>query len=354
VLVPFAMAANLLHWPIAIVFGLSCFAILPLAGLLGEVTEQVAIHTSETLSGLLNATFGNATELIVAIFALQHGLLTVVQVSLLGSILSNTLLVLGCACLAGGLRRDCPTFNKVAAISNATLLQIAVLGLLVPTLLEGVGQLDVYGPVDLKLSRGIAIALLILYLLYIYFQLFTHGHLFEDSSGGDAESGEAEEDEDEEEALFTLTGGCIWLTLVTVFIAFLSEQLTDTLEGASSAWGLGEAFVGFVILPIAGNAAEHSTAVTMAYKGKMDVALGVALGSSTQIALFVIPVMVILGWVMGQPLDLHFGTFETCITFLSSLIVFFVVQNGETNWLEGVMLLFAYGIICYAFFFFET
>jgi len=140
---------------------------------------------------------------------------------------------------------------------------------------------------------------------------------------------------------------------VTVLIAMLSESLTSTLQGASASWGLGEAFVGFVLLPIAGNAAEHSTAVVMAYKGKMDVALGVALGSSTQIALFVIPLMVIIGWMMDAPLDLRFGTFETCITFLSSLIVFFIVQNGETNWLEGAMLLFAYGIICFAFFFFK-
>ncbi|KAL1524955.1 hypothetical protein AB1Y20_019831 [Prymnesium parvum] len=346
--VPLALIANALDWPIGVVFGLSCAAILPLAGLLGEATEQVAIHTSEVLSGLLNATFGNATELIVAIFALQHGLLTVV--SLLGSILSNTLLVLGCACLAGGIRTTTPKFNKVAAISNATLLQIAVLGLLVPTLLDGVGQLQRHDATDLQLSRGISIGLFILYILYIYFQLFTHRNLFEDDAAGGAEDDDGEEDP----VYLTLAGGCVWLAVVTVLIALLSEQLTTTLEGAAAAWHLGEAFVGFVLLPIAGNAAEHSTAVTMAYKGKMDVALGVALGSSTQIALFVIPVMVLLGWVMDQPLDLQFGLFETCIVFMSSLIVFFIVQNGETNWLEGVMLLFSYCIICFAFFFFET
>jgi len=144
-----------------------------------------------------------------------------------------------------------------------------------------------------------------------------------------------------------------WLFASTVVLAYLSELLAGAIEGAAEEMRINKAFVGFVIIPIIGNAAEHSTAVVMAYKGKMDVALGVALGSSTQIALFVIPLMVIIGWAMDEPLDLRFGTFETCITFLSSLIVFFVVQNGETNWLEGAMLLFAYGIICFAFFFFK-
>ena len=192
ILVPVSIASEQLGTSPGIQFALSCAAILPLAGLLGEATEQVAAHTNETLSGLLNATFGNATEAIVSYFALNRGLLTVVQVSLLGSVLSNTLLVLGCACLAGGLQQAMPTFNKVAAVSNATLLQIAILGLMVPTLLEGVGALQVYGDVDLSISRGISIVLLILYVLYCYFQLFSHRHLFE-------ETDDADDDDEEEE-----------------------------------------------------------------------------------------------------------------------------------------------------------
>ena len=321
VLCPLALAAEALGFSDGVRFAVCCLAILPLAGLLGEATEQVAFHTSDTLSGLLNATFGNATEVIVSYFALKRGLLEVVQVSLLGSVLSNTLLVLGCSCVAGGVAggmSSTPKFNKTAAVSNATLLQIAVLGLMVPTLLEGVGQLEVYGKVDLHLSRGISCVLLVLYMLYCVFQLGTHRALFEDGAG-DAESGGAAGEGDEEEVKFSLAGGMTWLALATVLIAFISEGLTGALEGASTEWGLSQTFVGFVILPIIGNAAEHTTAIMMAYKSKMDLALGVALGSSTQIALFVIPLMVLIGWAIGQPLDLFFGTFETSVTFLSTV-----------------------------------
>lgn len=346
VLVPPAIFAPHIGLSDGVSFALSCVAILPLAGLLGDVTEQVAMHTNDTLSGLLNATFGNATEVIVSYFALQRGLLSVVQVSLLGSVLSNTLLVLGCAFLAGGLaaKDGDPKFNKVAAVSNSTLLQIAILGLMVPTAMEGVGAMELGSSVDLVLSRGISCCLLLLYVLYCYFQLFSHRHLFED---------EADDEEDgDDESLLSLNGGLAWLAVATVLISVLSENLTGTLEAASEQWGLTKAFVGFVILPIVGNAAEHTTAIVMASKNKMDLALGVALGSSTQIALFVIPLMVLLGAAIGQPLDLFFGTFETIVTVMTSLIVFFVVQNGQTNYLEGIMLLMSYAIICFAFFFY--
>jgi len=277
----------------------------------------------------------------------------VVQTSLLGSILSNTLLVLGCACLAGGVVTPAPRFNTVAAISNAALLQIAVLGLLLPTIMHyAKDDMDFMQP----LSHGISIGLLLLYLLYIYFQLFTHHFLFEaplegDKSLQDQEPEEDEEDE-EDEVLLSFSGGLLWLGIATVAIAFLSEELTGALEPAAAAWGLPQAFVGFCLLPIVGNAAEHSTAIVCAYKQKMDLALGVALGSSTQIALFVIPVMVVIGWVIQQPLDLFFGPFPTAVTFLSTNLVFMVVQNGETNWLEGAMLLFSYAIICFSFLFY--
>jgi Ca2+:H+ antiporter len=350
-IVPVALASEKMGLSSGTIFTLCCIAILPLAGLLGDATEQVALHTSEAIGGLLNATFGNATELIVCFFALQKGLLTVVQVSLLGSILSNTLLVLGCACIAGGMLKSTISFNQTAAQANTTLLQIAILGLVVPTLMQSVGQLEVHSDVDLKLSRAISVALLILYIMYVYFQLFTHRALFEDSNA--KERGEDEDDEEEEEMWLTLSGGMAWLCIATACIAVLSEFLTGAIEGAAVAFGLSDTFVGFVIIPIIGNAAEHSTAIVMAAKGKMDLSFGVALGSSTQIALFVIPVMVMIGWAIGQPLDLFFGTFETVITFLSALIVSHVVNDGETNWLEGAMLLFAYAIICFAFFFYN-
>jgi len=289
---------------------------------------------------------------IVSFFALQRGLLAVVQVSLLGSVLSNTLLVLGCSCLAGGLVQLQPKFNKSIAIANATLLQIAVTGLMVPTLLQCTGQLEIFGETDLTLARGISCVLLVLYILYCIFQLGTHRELFTEEAAAPTDDNDGEEAE-EEEVLLSLRGGLAWLGLVTIAIAFISESLTGALEGAAVAWGLSETFVGFVILPIVGNAAEHSTAVIMAFRSKMDLALGVALGSSTQIALFVVPLMVLCGWVLDQPLDLYFGSFETSITFLSTLTVFFIVHDGQTSWLEGTMLLFTYGIICFAFFFFK-
>uniref|UniRef100_A0A7S4BVW1 Sodium/calcium exchanger membrane region domain-containing protein n=1 Tax=Chrysotila carterae TaxID=13221 RepID=A0A7S4BVW1_CHRCT len=347
--VPFALAIGAMELSPAATFITSCLAILPLAGLLGDATEQLASHTNETIGGLLNATFGNATELIVAIFALQKGLLNVVQVSLLGSILSNTLLVLGCSCIAGGLTAAQVKFNQVAAQANTTLLQIAILGLVVPTMMESVGQLSVHGTVDLLLSRTISCALLVLYLFYVYFQLFTHRAIFE------ADSKDSEEEEEEaEEVLLTLGASLGWLGGATVLIAFISEFLTGAIDEAAIEFGLSETFVGFVILPIIGNAAEHSTAIVMAAKGKMDLSFGVALGSSTQIALFVIPLLVLLGWAIDQPLDLYFGVYETVIVFLSTLIVSQVVADGETNWLEGIMLIFAYLIICLSFFFYHS
>ena len=350
VLVPVALVADHFDVPIGLSFGLTLAAILPLAGLLGEITEQVALHTNETISGLLNATFGNATELIVAIFALRNGLLNVVKVSLLGSILSNTLLVLGCACLAGGLMRPTPTFNRVAAISNATLLQIAVLGLLVPALLQQVGQIGVMDDVDLTLSRGISLALLVLYLLYIYFQLFSHRHLFEEGDDDDEEGGEGEEDD---AMLFSLTGGCVWLTVVTIFIAILSESLTNTLEGAAASWGRR----GLRWLCAAADCWQRRRA----FDGRRDGLQGEdGRGARRRARLFD------ADRALRHPGDgdhwhAHGPAARPPLWHIRDgdhvpllAIVFFIVQNGETNWLEGAMLLFAYGIICFAFFFFKS
>lgn len=387
---PLGIAAELLGWSDGAIFGLNCVAILPLAKLLGDATEQVATHTNETIGGLLNATFGNATELIVSVFALEKGLLGVVKTSLLGSIISNTLLVLGMACIAGGITKPVQTFNSTAASANTTLLLMSILGMSIPACLASLGEVRPNGRQDLMISRFTAIVLLFLYCLYIYFQLVTHRKYFEappkpapgvpsgaqppgvhaSSKHASSSSFVVEADEDEEQVLFSLKGALFWLAAVTVLIAFLSEFLTGAIEGAARRGGLATAaarlcappphrarpsaplrpsphragatkdysinqsFVGFVILPIVGNAAEHATAVTMAYKSKMDLALGVALGSATQISLFVVPFMVLLGWAIGQPLDLFFGAYETAITFVATVVVGFAVADGETNWLE--------------------
>mmetsp|Transcript_39714 Transcript_39714/g.92028 ORF Transcript_39714/g.92028 Transcript_39714/m.92028 type:complete len:493 (-) Transcript_39714:298-1776(-) len=377
VFLPLGVAAELLAWSDGAIFGLNCLAILPLAKLLGDATEQVAVHTNDTIGGLLNATFGNATELIVSLFALYKGLLGVVQVSLLGSIISNTLLVLGMACIAGGITKPVQKFNATAASANTTLLLMSILGMCIPACLASLGQMKVGTKQDLVLSRFTSVVLLLLYCQYIYFQLVTHRKYFETAaqeqtppkkaskneatkdfrisrtSSATLVVHHATDDEEEEEVWFHLYGALAWLGVITVIIAFLSEFLTGAIEGATSEMGINQSFVGFVILPIVGNAAEHSTAITMAYKSKMDLALGVALGSATQIALFVVPFMVLTGWAIGQPLDLFFGAYETAITFVATVVVGFAVSDGETNWLEGASLLSAYIIIAASFLFYE-
>lgn len=258
---PLGIAAELLGWSDGAIFGLNCVAILPLAKLLGDATEQVATHTNETIGGLLNATFGNATELIVSVFALEKGLLGVVKTSLLGSIISNTLLVLGMACIAGGITKPVQTFNSTAASANTTLLLMSILGMSIPACLASLGEVRPNGRQDLMISRFTAIVLLFLYCLYIYFQLVTHRKYFEappkpapgvpsgaqppgvhaSSKHASSSSFVVEADEDEEQVLFSLKGALFWLAAVTVLIAFLSEFLTGAIEGAARRGGLATA-----------------------------------------------------------------------------------------------------------------
>ena len=331
-----------------VVFGVGCVSLLPLAGLLGELTEQIALHTNDTLGGLLNATFGNATELIVSYFALEKGLLSVVKSSLMGSILSNLLLVLGCSILAAGVRagpgKETP-HNLISTQSNTELLLVSILGLAVPTICVATNQMSIDEEAELSLSRVISVCLLVLYALYILFQLGTHPNLF------DGHNDKEEEEEEEEEATLPLGGALVLLAGCTALVAIVSEAITGAIEGAAAELGVNPIFVGFVILPIVGNAAEHSTAVVMAWKHKIDVAFGVALGSSTQIALFAVPLMVLVAIPLGQPLDLCFGEFETVVVFIAALIVSMICEDASTNWLEGAMLIIAYVIICTAYFF---
>lgn len=264
VFLPLGVAAELLSWSDGAIFGLNCLAILPLAKLLGDATEQVATHTNDTVGGLLNATFGNATELIVSVFALVKGLLGVVQVSLLGSIISNTLLVLGMACIAGGISKPVQKFNATAASANTTLLLMSILGMSIPAALASLGEIEANGKQDLLISRFTSIVLLFLYCLYIYFQLVTHRKYFEnapvEAEQADTGSGSytkrgtprasnahvsratsasfvvlPSDDEEDEEVLFTLFGALFWLGAITVVIAFLSEFLTGAIEGAARA-----------------------------------------------------------------------------------------------------------------------
>ncbi|CAN1857043.1 Vacuolar cation/proton exchanger 2 [Linum perenne] len=327
-LMPFGPLAILLHeleahngW----VFLLTLLGIIPLAERLGYATEQLAFYTGPTVGGLLNATFGNATELIIAIYALRNGMRRVVQLSLLGSILSNMLLVLGSAFFAGGLvfYRKEQVFDKANATVNSGLLLMAVMGLVFPAVLHSTHTEVHYGKSELALSRFSSCVMLLVYAAYLFFQLNNNRKTAEATRAM-----EASDDDDDEPPEITKLESIIWLSIMTTWISVLSEYLVDAIEGASLAWNIPIAFIGVILLPIVGNAAEHTSAVMFAMKDKLDISLGVAIGSSTQISMFGIPFCVVVGWIMGQPMDLNFQLFETAALFITVIVVAFFLQVG--------------------------
>ncbi|KAF9978112.1 hypothetical protein BGZ73_003684 [Actinomortierella ambigua] len=342
IFVPLGILAEKLHWSDTVVFVLNFIAIVPLAKLLGYATEDIALRLGENLGALLNASFGNAVELILSIVALTQHNVEVVKASVLGSVLSNLLFVLGFCFLFGGLKFSVQTFNQTAAQTSASLLALSCMSMLIPAaFLASKPNIDSAHNID-YLSYGTAIVILIVYVVYLIFQLRTHSHLY------------SSEEEPEEEPILPLWMSVSLLLGVTVLVAFLAEYLVSSIEGLSDAWGLNHTFIGLVLLPIVGNAAEHVTAVAVAMKNKMDLAIGVAIGSSMQIALFVTPVLVILGWILNvEGMNLAFNTFETAVLFISVLIVNYLIQDGESNYLEGVMLLASYVIIAIACFFYD-
>lgn len=349
VFVPLGIIAGAGNWNPTVTFILNFIAIIPLAALLSFATEELSAKLGQTLGGLMNATFGNAVELIVSIVALKQGEIRIVQSSMLGSILSNILLVLGCCFLAGGIREQERSFNETVASTMSSLMAVASASLIIPATLYAVMNNGKSSDPEtdkniLVLSHGTAIILLILYVLYLYFQLYSHHNLFADveNQGGD--------DDQEEGQILSPTAAGVALVVVTVMVAICAEFLVDSIDSIVESAHISKTFVGLILIPIVGNAAEHVTAVIVAYKGKMDLAINVAIGSSMQIALFVTPFLVILGWIMHQPMTLHFQGFETIIFFISVLIVNYLIQDGKSNYLEGAMCLGIYAIIALAFF----
>ncbi|KAF9998112.1 hypothetical protein BGZ79_008196 [Entomortierella chlamydospora] len=341
VFVPAGIIVNYLHAPDVAVFIINFIAIIPLAKLLGYATEEISLRVGQNVGALLNASFGNAVELILSIIALKEGKIDVVQASLLGSVLSNLLLVLGFCFIFGGIKFDTQTFNQTAAQTSASLLSLSCLSLLIPAAFHATASSGIDQTANIQhLSYGTSIVLLIVYILYLFFQLKTHTHLY------------VTDNEEEEEPVLPLWLGIVLLLVITVLVALCAEFLVGSIDGLSHSWGLSTVFIGLILLPIVGNAAEHVTAVSVAMKNKMDLAIGVSIGSSMQVALFVTPLMVIIGWIIGQNMTLFFNTFETCILFVSVLIVNYLIQDGESNWLEGVMLLSTYVIIAIAIFFY--
>ncbi|KAM0716572.1 hypothetical protein Q7P37_008017 [Cladosporium fusiforme] len=329
------------------VFIINFFAIVPLASLLSFATEELSVKLGQTIGGLMNATFGNAVELIVSIIALKQGEIRIVQSSMLGSILSNILLVLGCCFIASGVRRTESRFNETVASTMASLMAVAATSLIIPATLYASLRGSAADSEDniLILSHGTAIIMLIIYCLYLVFQLKTHSHLF------DAEAQQENEGSGEEEPqILGPVAATICLILVTLLVAVCAEYLVDSIDAIVESAHISKTFIGLVLLPIVGNAAEHVTACVVAYKDKMDLAIGVAIGSSMQIALFVTPFLVVLGWIMDKPMTLHFQGFETVVFFLSVLVVNYLIQDGKSNYLEGCMCLGTYIIIALAFY----
>jgi Ca2+:H+ antiporter len=381
IFVPVGFAVNYAHLAPVPVFIINFIAIIPLAAMLSNATEELAIRVGETMGGLLNATFGNAVELIVSVQALIKDEITIVKTSLIGSMLSNLLLVLGMAFFLGGINRSEQFFNVTVAQTAASLLALCIASLIIPTVFHNtIAEDDATannGAQDAvrnqELSHGTAVILLVVYACYLGFQLKTHAAMYNEPSqkvpkrkSGKKEEGDAargiatigagtaaasgggvnlkslfnnpdgsDEDDDEEEfetPSLSVIGALITLAISTTLVAFCSEFMVSSIDGLTATGGVSTTFVGLILLPIVGNAAEHATAVTVAIKDKMDLSIGVAVGSSMQIALLVFPFIVILGWILGKDcMTLYFDTFQIATLFVSVLLVNYLIQDGKSR-----------------------
>ena len=363
VFVPVAFVLRFVPWlenPTAL-FICSCLAIIPLAGWMGRATEHLAEHLGQGVGGLLNATFGNAAELIIALFALSKGLTGVVKASITGSIIGNILLVLGLSFLVGGVKYQKQQFNRTAASISATALTLAAIALVIPTIFHvAAAQVPVaqggWTPAqEQNLSLAIAIVLFLTYVLTLVFTLVTHKSLFAGHShSAGTEAGEEMtlmEAEHGAHAPWSVRKAVIVLVIATVFVALVSEFLVGAVEGARETLGLTEVFVGVIIVAIIGNAAEHSSAILLAARNKMDITIGIAVGSSLQIALLVAPILIFASYIFGTPMDLEFTLPEVIAVAAAILIVEQISGDGESNWVEGVQLLSVYAVLAILFYF---
>ncbi|MCP9494244.1 MAG: calcium/proton exchanger [Pyrinomonadaceae bacterium MAG19_C2-C3] len=354
----------------------ACLAIIPLAGWMGRATEHLAEHLGQGIGGLLNATFGNAAELIIALFALSKGLDGVVKASITGSIIGNILLVLGLSFVAGGVKYPRQVFNRTAASVSATALTLGGIALITPTIFH---QVAAQVPVaeggwtpdkEQTLSLAIAIVLFVTYVLTLLFSLVTHPQLYTgentpnqtpdqvterdsatDDAGGKNVAARVGRDHAEHGEHWSKGKSVMVLFIATAFVALVSEFLVGAVEGARESLGLTEVFVGVIVVAIVGNAAEHSSAVLMAMRNKMDLSLGIALGSSLQIALFVAPILIFASYLFGRPMNLEFTIPEVIAVIASIIIVEQISGDGESSWIEGVQLLSVYAILGILFYF---
>lgn len=341
-----AILAKQFHFGQSWIFALSLLGLAPLAERISFLTEQITCYTGPTVGGLLNATCGNATELIIAILALYKGKIGVLKYSLLGSILSNLLLVLGSSLVCGGfanLSKE-QTFDRNQGNVSILLLLLGVLCHVFPFLFQHAIKQETFTAAStLLLSRVNSITMIIAYAAYIFFQLTSHQKSF---VGGE----EVETENEEETASIGFWSAITWLVGMTLAIALLSEYVVGTIEAASNSWGVSIGFLSVILLPIVGNAAEHAAALIFAFKNKLDICLGVALGSATQISMFVIPFCVIVAWIMGIEMDLGLGVLETGSLALSVTIVAFALQDGTSHYLKGIVLVISYIAVSACFF----
>lgn len=354
--VPLAVVAECFNFGRAWIFALSLLGLTPLAERVSFLTEQISYYTGPTVGGLLNATCGNATELIIALFALHRGKIDVVKCSLIGSILSNLLLVLGTSLFCGGLaniRKEQLYDRKQADVNTGLLLLGAlchVLALIFKYAVSNSSEYKTVGLPTLQLSRACSIIMLIAYIAYLFFQLKTHRQLFESQEEDDDQDDVVSEDE----PVIGFSSAVAWLVGMTIVIAILSEYVVGTIEAASESWGISVSFISIILLPIVGNAAEHAGAIIFAFKNKLDITLGVSLGSATQISMFVVPLSVIVAWIMGTEMDLDFKLLETASLVIAILIVSFSLQDGTSHYLKGFILLLCYLVMGACFFVLRT
>ncbi|CAJ2652484.1 vacuolar cation/proton exchanger 3-like [Trifolium pratense] len=343
--VPLAVAADFYSLGRPWIFALSLLGLAPLAERVSFLTEQIAYFTGPTVGGLLNATCGNATEMIIAILALHQNKIHVVKFSLLGSILSNLLLVLGSSLLCGGLanlKRE-QRYDRKQADVNSLLLLLGLLCHLLPLMFKYAlaGGNHSIASCTLQLSRASSVVMLLAYVAYIFFQLKTHRKIFD---------AHEVEDEDDEKAVIGFWSAFSWLVGMTLVISVLSEYVVGTIEAASESWGISVSFISIILLPIVGNAAEHAGSIIFAYKNKLDISLGVAMGSATQISMFVVPLSVIVAWIMGIRMDLDFNLLETGCLGFAIIVTAFTLQDGTSHYMKGVILTLCYIVISACFF----
>lgn len=347
---PVTVYFNYVEHNYSMAFFSSLVAIMPLAFLMGRATEEIALRTSESLGGLLNATFGNAAELIIAVLLIfqasnvadietQSFYVHLVQASLIGSILGNLLLVMGLSFVWGGIHHSEQSYSETQVSSNGSLLLLSMIVLVVPTVFHSSVGGDVGDARVQDLSHIAAVILLMMYGLFLFFQFRTHSHLF------------VTDGSHHEEPEMTKRDAVILLVVATILVSWMAEILVHSVESAAEDLGLPHLFIGVILLPLFGNAAEHFTAVTVAAKDKMDLSFAISMGSSTQIAVFVAPLMVVFAWLLDVPLSFEFGILETVSAFLAVLIVNSIAADGKSNWLEGAMLLSSYCVLGAAFLF---